>query len=121
MSEFKLPYTTKILVVEMPDGLWGVPAHLVCASRADYYADEGGPIGSEGYRQAWAKEYEYTAKDHGELLDWAANNMNWEDVKDGSFRVEGPPQPPIDYEEGWMNGEKKVKEASQVRRLGGTP
>jgi hypothetical protein len=85
----------------MPDGSkWDVPAHVVADNRAKYYAkyDE-----DANYQE----EYDYTYNDNSELLDWAANNMNWDDVSHLAKRVALPPQD-VDYQEGWVNGEKEI-------------
>ncbi len=85
----------------MPDGSkWDVPARVIAASRAGSYEEDEPGIFHE--------EYDYTMNNEGALKDWAANNMNWEDVKHAAVRVDEP-QPP-DYQDGWVNGEKEVIE-----------
>lgn len=91
----------KQIHITMPDGsIWAVPAEIVARHRADYYAKEEG----EGYRN---EEYASILANHERLLDWAENNMNWKDVSKDAFRV-SPGQ--VDYQEGWVNGAKKVVE-----------
>ena len=91
----------KQIHITMPDGsIWAVPAEIVANHRADYYAKQNG----EEYRK---EEYERTLSENGELLDWAENNMNWNDVAQAAFRVR-PGR--VDYQEGWVNGPKKVVE-----------
>jgi hypothetical protein len=93
----------KFLDVTMPDGsLWRVPAHAVADNRATFYSDEG--------PDAYETELAYTLSDDYELTDWARNNMNWSDVAAQAVRLPDPPKPPVDYQEGWVNGPMKVVE-----------
>lgn len=92
----------KYLRVTMPDGSkWDVPARLIAENRAKHYADD--PDSS------YEEEYEFTMSDDFELKDWAANNMDWDDVKE--FAVKAPIEPiEPDFLEGWINGEKEIVE-----------
>jgi hypothetical protein len=91
------------LHVTMPDGsVWAVPAHLIAHNRATYYAEDG-----------YQEEYDYTMGDDAELEDWAANNMNWSDVAAHARKVEQ--SEPVDYQEGWVNGEKLVVRTAEGR------
>jgi hypothetical protein len=91
----------KQIHITMPDAsIWAVPAEVVARHRADYYAKD--------YGEKWREvEYQETLSNHVDLLDWAANNMNWKDVAKDAFRV-SPGR--VDYQEGWVNGAKKVVE-----------
>ena len=56
------------------------------------------------------KKYKLTWRervvDHeGDMLYWAANSMNWSDVKDKATCVK---KPDVDFVDGWCNGEWKV-------------
>ncbi|RAP23495.1 hypothetical protein C2W64_03111 [Brevibacillus laterosporus] len=65
----------KKLRVTMPDSSkWDVPAEIISKSRADYYCSVDADTDFD-------EEYEYTLSNEEELIDWAANNMNWEDVE----------------------------------------
>lgn len=88
------------LDVTMPDGsVWRVPAHLVASDRAAYYT-------AEGSATAYEREFCHTLTDHGELTDWARNNMNWSDVADKAVCI--VPSSAVDYQEGWVNGYMNV-------------
>lgn len=66
----------------MPDGSkWDVPAVLIAENRASYYAkhDTGEESGVE-YDRKYAEELDYTLRKGDELMDWAANSMNWSDA-----------------------------------------
>ena len=99
----------KVLRVEMPDGSkWDVPAELIAESRARYFAkhDAGGDEKTEEYLKAYTEEFETTMNDEYELMDWASNNMDWEDVKDSAKKFSDGDAP--DYQDGWTNGDKWV-------------
>lgn len=86
----------KLLIVRMSNGAkYAVPAEVVAHNRANFYREDG-------YRA----EYDYTLGDDAELEDWAANNMNWEDVRSYAFCYSLPDPP--DMQEGWVSGEKDV-------------
>lgn len=60
------------------------------------------------FGEKWREiEYQETLSNHVDLLDWAENNMNWKDVCQAAFQV-SPGK--VDYQEGWVNGPKKVVE-----------
>lgn len=90
----------KQIQVTMPDGsVWGVPAEIVAEHRADYYANRDG----ESVRM---EEFVFTMNDSFTLTDWAEGNMNWRDVE--KFAVKIKDAAPVDYQNGWVNGQKKV-------------
>ncbi len=101
----------KYLRVTMPDGKrWDVPVCLIAESRADYYASQEGDKVSEAYKKVFSKEFLEVIDDAFELIDWAANNMNWEDVAKDAILAQQEVQEEIDYQEGWVNGYKEVVE-----------
>lgn len=92
----------KHLHVTMPDGsVWAVPADLVASYRARHYANKDIKI--------YKEELEYTLNNPSELIDWAANNMNWDDV--ASAAKLHRPADSVDFQEGWVNGFKQVVES----------
>jgi hypothetical protein len=99
----------KVIRVTMPDGSrWDVPADVVATHRAHEFAkDEGYQPGTPDYDGEFQIAHEYALAEHDELLDWAANNMNWADVEGVAVLVEAAPEV-VDYQEGWINGEKEV-------------
>lgn len=90
----------------MPDGSkWDVPAEPIAKARTDYYATEvDGFLASS---QEWKDEYEYSLNDSDDLLDYAVNNMNWDEFEDRKCVKMADP---ADLQEGWMNGDKEVVE-----------
>lgn len=93
----------KVLRITMPDGSkWDVPAKLVAANRARFYAEKGDDY--EG-------EFDFAMGDEYTLRDWAAGNMDWSDVEAEARKVSERVLEPVDYQEGWVNGDKEVLEA----------
>jgi hypothetical protein len=93
----------KYLRVTMPNGQkYDIPAKVIANNRATYYADKEG-------KGKYQEEYDFTLNDKFELQDWAANNMNWEDVEDLAELVKENKQK-VDFQEGWINGEKEIIE-----------
>lgn len=95
----------KYLKVTMSDGSkWGVPVSLIALSRATHYADEFGSV-QESLDNDTLPLFE---SDPYEIEDWAANNMNWEDVSDHAVLIASAED--IDWQEGWLNGDKEIIE-----------
>lgn len=94
--------TQRQLEVVMPDGsTWAIPLAVVAQSRARAFAaryngDQAASLEATNKRFA-AEEYD--------AIDWASNNMNWSDVASCAVRLKGPT---VDYQEGWVNGPKRV-------------
>ena len=99
----------KYLRVTMPDGSqWDVPADKVATHRAKYCAKRDLEDGLD-YDQSYQEEYEFTMENEDELLDWAANNMNWRDI--ARYARKAPiKKAKVDFQEGWINGEKEIVE-----------
>jgi hypothetical protein len=93
---------TKYIRVTMPDGSkYDVPAFLVAENRALYYTEKEGS-------GVYNVEYKFTMENDDELLDWAANNMDWVDVKKYAIKVDT--EKDTDFQEGWLNGDKEIVE-----------
>lgn len=104
--------TKKMIRVTMGDGTrWDVPVDVVATSYATYYANKDCPPAlspKHKWDDAFAEEFTFARENDFAALDWAANNMNWNDVARHAVRVN--PSRPADYQEGWVNGEKEVVE-----------
>lgn len=96
----------KRLVVSMPDGFdYAVRVELIARDRAAVYADEFNDDIAESLREDTIPLF---LEDEYAIHDWAANNMNWSEVKDKAIRLESR----IDEDEfsdAWVNGEWSVK------------
>lgn len=101
MSTPETPIAVKLLVLVLPSGAeWGIPAEVIAKHRARHYADND-PDTTFDEEFAWTMENEF------ELRDWAANNMNWEDVRE--FAREITPAPDPDLNAAWGSVEKDVR------------
>lgn len=102
----------KYLRVTMPNGeRWAVPVSIIAHHRATYYADydaEKDNLSQEERDQVYEDEYYVTIKDDLEIYDWAPNNMNWSDVKEQAVFLGPKELTEREYQEGWINGEKKI-------------
>jgi len=95
----------KVLRVEMPDGSkWDIPVMIIAKDRADNYKDEFDDDLEKSLQSDTLPLFE---DDEYEIEDWAANNMNWDDVKEFAKQVPRMEAEP-DYQEGWINGEKEI-------------
>jgi hypothetical protein len=98
----------KYLRVTMSDGSrWDVPVEVIARSRATYYASEFGGDAEKSLKEDTLPLFE---EDSYEIEDWAASNMNWSDVAEVARRAPDVPKPEVDYQEGWLNGDKEIVE-----------
>ena len=93
----------KKLRITMPDGSkWDVPVKFIALDRAGYYAKE---FNGNKDRSLMEDTMPLFNSDLYQIEDWAANNMDWDDVKSNAVMV-SPPK--CDYQEGWVNGDKEI-------------
>lgn len=96
------------LRVDMPDGTqWDVPVITIARNRAKYYA---GTDEFAGFIDAlYSDTIPAFLDDEYEIEDWAANNMDWEEVEHVAIpvKVENELNNCV-YQEGWVNGYKEV-------------
>ena len=105
----------KQIQITMPDGsIWGVPAELVAENRAEYYAEKDSSDKPDTFEKIKQREYAYTLEDNGTIIDWAENNMNWNDVEHAAILLR---RARVDYQEGWVNGPKRVVESANDQAL----
>jgi hypothetical protein len=90
--------------------VWDIPALFIAENRANHYAnhDTGKTKGKE-FDKAFIDEVKYALNDNDELLDWAINNLNWEDVQDiAEFQEQDAGWEDPDYTGDWINGNKEI-------------
>jgi len=99
----------KYLRITMPDqSEWELPALIIAQNRASYYAEKDtGKTDGDEFKKVYHEEMVYALDDNYEIIDWAADNMNWEDVVKHAHKIKDGI---IDYQEGWVNGEKEIVE-----------
>ena len=94
------------LRVTMPDGArWDVPVMVIARNRAEHYKDEF----ENNLERSLGEDTIPLFEDSSfEIIDWAANNMDWDDVS--VFAKEAPRERTVlvDYQEGWMNSDKEI-------------
>lgn len=107
--EQKKYYETAKLRVSMPDGSkWDIPVNVIADSRAKYYHEEKGEFASLGESLSEDTIPLFMADPYN-VHDWASGNMNWSDVEEDAVKVST--SDPIDFDEGWVNGDYEVKES----------
>ncbi len=92
-----------LYTVTMPDGSeWAVTVRYIAEHRAACYANE-----FEGDLQRSLAEdtVPLFAADAYEVHDWAANNLDWAEVRAIAVQV-APAE--IDHEAGWANGAYRI-------------
>jgi hypothetical protein len=89
----------------MPDGSkWDIPVNVIALDRAKYYARK--EFDGDIDRSLAEDTNPLFESDDYEIEDWAANNMNWSDVEEFATKVNDKEE--VNYQEGWVNGEKEV-------------
>jgi hypothetical protein len=83
---------------------WEIPLKFIAENRAKYYMGRAEEKGEDDFN--YEEEIEFVMNDDYEGIDWAENNMNWEDVKDVTKKVSEPNQD--DLQEQWCNAEKEI-------------
>lgn len=92
---------SKHLYIDMPDGMtYGVPVELIARNRAEYYAHKeyDGDV-AESLRDDTLPLFESNSY---EIHDWAANNMDWSEVK-GKAIMLTKKVPVSDFQDAWCN------------------
>lgn len=96
--------SNKYLRVSMEDGTkWDVPVMAIARHRAENYKDEFGGDVEKSLQEDTLPLFEDSSF---EVTDWAANNMNWDDVSSVATLAEAS-LIPCDYQDGWVNGDKE--------------
>lgn len=97
-----MSYVEKYLRVSMPDrSKWDVPCSIIAKSYAEYYDERDADT-------TYQEEFDFVIKDNYELMDWASNNMDWEDVEGWAIKVEESEDRNPIYRKGWINGHKEI-------------
>lgn len=95
----------KWMTVQMDDGIWAVPVKIIADDRAHYYAEKDEEFGGSFERSLNEDTLTVFQNDDFEILDWAACNMNWEDVAPHAVKLTSRVP---DYDEGWANGDREI-------------
>ena len=89
--------------------IYHIPASIVAHERATYYANhdigkQKTDLPSKEWAECFKKERDYTLGDDFEIIDWANNNMNWEDVEKHAILIDSEAKP-INKQKEWVNNE----------------
>lgn len=96
----------KFLRITQKDGsVWQVPVRVIAENRARYYKSE---FDGYEYRSMEEDTLPLFEGDDYEIEDWAANNMNWDEVSEHAVQLSAPKLTADDFQEAWVNGEKSV-------------
>lgn len=79
-----------------------VPVSAIANNRAAYYAKE---FAGNFQRSLYEDTVPLFEGVHYAIKDWAENNMDWADVVDTARLVSDQT---LDYQEGWINGDKRI-------------
>jgi hypothetical protein len=97
------PLFGRFLVVGFPDGTrWAIPELTIAESRAAHYADDE-------ERSLNEDTLPFFRKSPGEMSEWAANNMDWEDVESDAIQLESE-KPQCDRDDEWPSCSKSFRE-----------
>ena len=89
--------TEKYLRVTMPNGSkWDIPATLIAGNRAKHYT-----------AILIGEEFKFALENNNVLMLWAKNMMDWGDVV---LYAQRAPTQEMDWQEGWINGNKEIIE-----------
>ena len=95
----------------MPNGLiYQITAADIASHQArDFAKRRKAELGlnPEQFLDLFRAEYSRIIKDNTLILDWAENNMEWEDVS-GYAEILNDPIPGVDLHEGWINAPKVI-------------
>jgi hypothetical protein len=101
----------KMMTVTMPDGsVWGVPVELIALNRAKAYADEFDGDVERSLAEDTLPYFEEDAEYN--IIDWAANQMNWCNFDGHQVKISDAPPP--DFDEAWCSGEKGITEFTKT-------
>jgi len=105
----------KALIVTMPNRIrWSVPVCIIAEDRARHLAKRDSARGYGTYDAVYAEEYANTLVDEEELLDWAANNMNWSDVQPHALPHVELPVTDEELQDAWVNGDHEIIEVEEI-------
>ncbi|EPL8679499.1 hypothetical protein N0P70_005498 [Klebsiella michiganensis] len=98
---------TQYMVVTMPDSSnWQVPVSAIARNHAAYYANKHG---TDIETELTERTIPLFNGNEADIEDWAENNMNWSDISQFAKQVTAGK---VDYDDGWVNGDKMFGEAA---------
>lgn len=99
----------KLRVTFEDDEKWEIPLRFIAEHRAKYYQKRAEAKGEEDFNLE--EEIDFIMNDSYEGIDWASNNMDWDDVMGVAEKVEDAN--PNDHSNQWCNAEKEIVEVKE--------
>jgi hypothetical protein len=75
----------KVIKVNTPNGVYGIPLNLIAEDRANYYSIK--VDGNESGSDEWTQQVNFVMEDDFEGIDWLINNFDWDDWKDSAIKL----------------------------------
>ena len=92
--------------IAMPDGSkWEIPVWVIALNKAVY---DSGRFDNSINRALEEETLPLFSSWKGDIIDWAENNMDWDDVE--YYAIEAKRADTNDFDEGWVNGKKEIIE-----------
>lgn len=88
------------LYIEFDDVTFAVPVSVIAKNKADYYV-------KKIKNSNWKEEYDFMMNNEYNIVDWASNNMDWEDVAEHAVLIDVKKH---DYKKEWINAKMYIKE-----------
>jgi hypothetical protein len=93
----------RVIQAKMPDGsVWHIDARPIAEDRARHYA-------AKDPSTTYDDEVRFAMGDDYEVIDWARNNMDWDELAPHARMV--TPPTPQSYDEQWTEAETRVADA----------
>lgn len=103
LDDSQTEFFNKRYTINMPDNsTWAVPIWAIAKHRANNYKAEFNGSLSESLAKDTLPLF---MEDEYSIYDWAANNLNWDDVRTVAECIK---QPEVDYQAGWCDGDYDV-------------
>lgn len=95
-----------LITMKMPDGTtWAVDVEDVVISRADHYKSE---FDGDITRSMDEDTIPLFEESEYEIMDWAFNNMNWDNFKCPRKIADAPALTPRDFQDAWCSADKDL-------------
>lgn len=105
-------FSKLVMDITMPDGsTWRVPVLVIARHRAKFYAETYEEFGGDEIRSLLEDTLPYFAEDSYKIKEWAADNMNWEDIAVSAYPIQKNSE--NDFQEGLVNGHKEIVEIEE--------
>lgn len=100
----------KEMVIKLSDGTeYALNVDIIIQNRANFYVNDfNGDI-----KKSYADSISLFQKDVSAILEWAVEEMNWEDVEKHAVKIKTAT--PLDMQDEWINCEYYIREKEQKK------